>query len=287
LPACQAERFGPIRRGHLIFFGSNNESPTSSSQNLPYHGLAFRVTDVVGRCGSGVRTNKNKRKIDDTGAIPKQAAASVESRASNLAQKLEDKPADETCRILSSALKKAKRKANAVGSEVRSGNHVSTNAADRAESSAKGSHERKVTSKEKRWLKKQKTKGKPGQQKQQQKHKKGLNKTLKGIPSGRRKQGSQAVAVSSASPSAVGGGGDITLDCRDCSCKFLFTVGEQEFFEQKGFDGTPVRCKPCREAKKGGQDGGKGGKGGKAKGRGKGKDKSSQGSTVHILGTTR
>jgi len=44
--------------------------------------------------------------------------------------------------------------------------------------------------------------------------------------------------------------GDIMLDCRDCSEKFLFTVGEQEFYAQKGFEGQPSRCKDCRAKKK-------------------------------------
>lgn len=34
---------------------------------------------------------------------------------------------------------------------------------------------------------------------------------------------------------------DEELECRDCNSKFTFTVGEQEFFEQKGFDNKPVR----------------------------------------------
>ena len=54
-------------------------------------------------------------------------------------------------------------------------------------------------------------------------------------------------------------GGDVVVACRDCSAKFVFTAGEQEFFKEKGFDGTPVRCKECRAAKKGGGKGGKGG----------------------------
>jgi hypothetical protein len=34
---------------------------------------------------------------------------------------------------------------------------------------------------------------------------------------------------------------DEELECRDCQAKFVFTVGEQEFFAQKGFDNKPVR----------------------------------------------
>ena len=36
------------------------------------------------------------------------------------------------------------------------------------------------------------------------------------------------------------------MDCKDCGNKFMFTVGEQEFFEQKGFDNKPVRARPVR-----------------------------------------
>ena len=39
----------------------------------------------------------------------------------------------------------------------------------------------------------------------------------------------------------AGGFEDEELECRDCQAKFTFTVGEQEFFAQKGFDNTPVR----------------------------------------------
>lgn len=37
----------------------------------------------------------------------------------------------------------------------------------------------------------------------------------------------------------------ITLNCRQCGREFLFTVAEQEFYRQKGFN-TPRRCKECR-----------------------------------------
>lgn len=43
---------------------------------------------------------------------------------------------------------------------------------------------------------------------------------------------------------------DRALTCRDCATEFIFTVGEQEFYRQKGFENLPTRCKPCREAKK-------------------------------------
>ncbi|MEB3205737.1 MAG: CxxC-x17-CxxC domain-containing protein [Vampirovibrionales bacterium] len=58
-----------------------------------------------------------------------------------------------------------------------------------------------------------------------------------------------------------------TLPCSDCGGEFVFTVEEQEFFNEKGFN-PPRRCKPCREAAKaakrsgGGFGGGRGGFGG-------------------------
>lgn len=41
---------------------------------------------------------------------------------------------------------------------------------------------------------------------------------------------------------------DIELRCQDCKNYFLFTVGEQHFFEEKGFQ-QPKRCKICRKHK--------------------------------------
>lgn len=43
---------------------------------------------------------------------------------------------------------------------------------------------------------------------------------------------------------------DITLVCKDCSQEFVFTVGEQQFFAEKGFTNQPVRCPACRKARK-------------------------------------
>ncbi len=42
---------------------------------------------------------------------------------------------------------------------------------------------------------------------------------------------------------------DKTLVCKDCGQEFIFTVGEQEFYKEKGFS-EPLRCKPCRDARK-------------------------------------
>ncbi len=43
---------------------------------------------------------------------------------------------------------------------------------------------------------------------------------------------------------------DITLTCKDCGKEFVFTVGEQEFYQEKGFTNQPTRCIDCRKAKK-------------------------------------
>lgn len=38
---------------------------------------------------------------------------------------------------------------------------------------------------------------------------------------------------------------DIKLNCRECGKQFIFTEGEQEFYEQMGFS-LPTRCRQCR-----------------------------------------
>lgn len=43
---------------------------------------------------------------------------------------------------------------------------------------------------------------------------------------------------------------DIKITCKDCGEKFIFTVREQEFYEEKGLEHNPVRCKTCRDKKK-------------------------------------
>ena len=42
---------------------------------------------------------------------------------------------------------------------------------------------------------------------------------------------------------------DVTIDCVDCDDDFVWTVGEQEFFRDKGLKHPPKRCKPCKKAK--------------------------------------
>lgn len=50
-------------------------------------------------------------------------------------------------------------------------------------------------------------------------------------------------------------GTDETLQCRDCGREFLFTVGEQKFFEERGLMNKPSRCPECRAARKAGMSG--------------------------------
>lgn len=58
---------------------------------------------------------------------------------------------------------------------------------------------------------------------------------------------------------------DKEIKCKDCGQNFIFTVGEQEFFQTRGFS-EPIRCKPCRDARKAQKnDGGRGGYGGSSR----------------------
>lgn len=43
---------------------------------------------------------------------------------------------------------------------------------------------------------------------------------------------------------------DKTLTCKDCGNEFVWTAGEQDFYQKKGFDNPPVRCPDCRAKKK-------------------------------------
>ena len=43
---------------------------------------------------------------------------------------------------------------------------------------------------------------------------------------------------------------DKKITCKDCGKEFIFTVGEQEFYKEKGFENDPVRCPECRKARK-------------------------------------
>lgn len=58
---------------------------------------------------------------------------------------------------------------------------------------------------------------------------------------------SQAVRTSQKHPKADTESQDQRLRCIDCDAIFVFTTGEQKFYEKKGLH-PPKRCKSCREA---------------------------------------
>lgn len=43
---------------------------------------------------------------------------------------------------------------------------------------------------------------------------------------------------------------DRSIECIDCHQSFVFTAGEQEFYDRKGFREIPKRCKNCRDKRK-------------------------------------
>ncbi|MBI4336636.1 MAG: zinc-ribbon domain containing protein [Chloroflexi bacterium] len=43
---------------------------------------------------------------------------------------------------------------------------------------------------------------------------------------------------------------DKTLVCRDCGNNFVFTAGEQEFYQQRGLQHEPARCPSCRASRR-------------------------------------
>ena len=50
---------------------------------------------------------------------------------------------------------------------------------------------------------------------------------------------------------------DKTLRCRECGNDFVFTAGEQEFYQQKGLMNQPSRCPSCRAARRAAAGGGR------------------------------
>ena len=42
---------------------------------------------------------------------------------------------------------------------------------------------------------------------------------------------------------------DRTFVCSQCGVEFVFTAGEQDFYQKKGFTHPPRRCRKCRGAK--------------------------------------
>jgi hypothetical protein len=42
----------------------------------------------------------------------------------------------------------------------------------------------------------------------------------------------------------------VALECRECQQQFIWTVGQQEFYQQKGLTNVPTRCKECNASRK-------------------------------------
>lgn len=42
---------------------------------------------------------------------------------------------------------------------------------------------------------------------------------------------------------------DKSITCTDCNEEFVWSIGEQTFFRDKGLVNPPKRCKPCKQAK--------------------------------------
>ena len=49
---------------------------------------------------------------------------------------------------------------------------------------------------------------------------------------------------------------DRTLICVECGGEFIWTAGEQEFFNARGFSNEPKRCRSCRAVRRTEQRGG-------------------------------
>ena len=45
---------------------------------------------------------------------------------------------------------------------------------------------------------------------------------------------------------------DKTLTCKDCGQEFIWTGGEQEFYQSRGLVNEPGRCPTCRSARRSG-----------------------------------
>ena len=43
---------------------------------------------------------------------------------------------------------------------------------------------------------------------------------------------------------------DKTLTCKDCGTQFVFSVRDQQFYAEKGFENEPQRCRDCRTERK-------------------------------------
>ena len=49
---------------------------------------------------------------------------------------------------------------------------------------------------------------------------------------------------------------DKTLTCKDCGTSFVFSIRDQQFYAEKGFENEPQRCRDCRTQRKNQRAGG-------------------------------
>ena len=73
---------------------------------------------------------------------------------------------------------------------------------------------------------------------------------------------------------------DKTLTCADCSQPFIFSAGEQQFYQERGMS-EPKRCKECRQARKANRDSGGGGRGNRGGGGGGGRSSGGRGGSAN------
>ncbi len=52
---------------------------------------------------------------------------------------------------------------------------------------------------------------------------------------------------------------DKNIACKECGRDFVFSVRDQQFYAEKGFQNEPQRCRDCRQARKSPGTGGNGG----------------------------
>ena len=55
---------------------------------------------------------------------------------------------------------------------------------------------------------------------------------------------------------------DRTLACVECGDNFIFSVDDQQYHQEKGYQNEPKRCAPCRQARRAERNYGGGGFGG-------------------------
>ncbi|MDH3495056.1 MAG: zinc-ribbon domain containing protein [Acidobacteriota bacterium] len=63
------------------------------------------------------------------------------------------------------------------------------------------------------------------------------------------KENDERTGATNKNLSEAGEFADLTIECIDCETDFVWTIGEQEFFRDKGLKHAPKRCRGCKKAK--------------------------------------